>query len=100
MSLTKLTAIRQLPDRANAVPNGRLTDKVEWLTSNDEYKYWALFQHQVDGGVAVKTYCGRYEDECHGTAYTPEAVEQFKQTLVAAGFMLLNTAGDMSNLFD
>jgi hypothetical protein len=38
MSVTKLTAIRQLPDRAHAVPNGRLTDKVEWLRLRAEIK--------------------------------------------------------------
>lgn len=100
MTMSKWTAIKSGPLFGDRVPSGPFTDKVEWFSSNDEWKFWALFQFQVDGSVVIKTHSGKFEDEYHGAAYTAESAARFKETLLAAGFVMDDKAGDMRNIFN
>jgi len=96
-SLNKYTAIRTIPSPVQIAESPKST--VEWYSSDDQYKYWALLVY-CDNSVYITSYCGKYEDECHGGQYSIEDAKNYANGLLNAGFIMHNAPGDMSNTFE
>lgn len=76
--------IRSIPSQKEIVQTESAAAGIEYYLKKEGY--WARFTPLHDGNVVIRSHSGKYEDECHGDAYSAKTARNYATHLKRAGF--------------
>lgn len=82
------SAVRHIPMYVPGVV-AKLTGVVHKLVGQEPSGYWAEFRFSDNPNyVSIRSYSGKFEDECHGAFYHLRDARAYYRRLRQAGFLL------------